>query len=95
MPIPNDKQNQNEWNMCECSDARCNCLHDTDAEDRLCMRCRLSGHTAIVRTFRASESDRARTEGDRRFGSECRHESVYFGQCSYCGRRVVAAGGAA
>lgn len=40
------------------------------------------------KSFKA-QYELALKEGNRRFGSECKHENVYSGRCCNCLRRVV------
>lgn len=40
--------------------------------------------------YRRLEYEVARREGERRFGSDCRHEATEAGRCKQCLRKVVA-----
>ena len=45
-----------------------------------------------MKLFEYSEKDLyelAKSEGDKRFGSECKHESVKNGTCKNCLRKVI------
>jgi hypothetical protein len=86
-------KDQNSLNLCNCVH---NCVNEAE-ENGLCSDCRLKGSTFHYLPDNGVRNDteyqKALQEGNRRFGSLCRHERTFFGVCSYCGRRVVAAAG--
>jgi hypothetical protein len=79
--------NQNMLNMCECV---CKCCGDR-GPDGLCDHCEAAGPRHFVAhevtVTPSPEYQRAIAEGNNRFAVACRHEQVFFGHCSFCGRR--------